>query len=107
MSSDPLSQFSEFVKDVETGNLDVKSSRSSVSPGSTCLSVTKVPPDCTAHISPSSLGDHPVTASSLYHGLVVRERVGRHWWVKNAGFKLVVGKINFRVKKIGGSSPEK
>ena len=31
-------------------------------------------------------------------------REGRkHWWVKNAGFKLVVGKINFRAKKIGGS----
>jgi hypothetical protein len=27
----------------------------------------------------------------------------KHWWVKNAGFKLVVGKINFRAKKIGGS----
>ncbi len=40
---------------------------------------------------------------SLYHGWVVRERAGRHWWVKNAGFKLVVGKINFRAKKIGGS----
>jgi hypothetical protein len=40
---------------------------------------------------------------SLYHGLVVRERAGRHWWVKNAGFKLVVGKINFRARKIGGS----
>ncbi len=32
------------------------------SPGSTCLSVAKVPPDCAAHISPS-LGGHPVTAS--------------------------------------------
>ena len=29
--------------------------------------------------------------------------VQRHWWVRNAGFKLVVGKINFRSKKIGGS----
>jgi hypothetical protein len=120
MSSDPLSnhqpprssrlnfakgpsQFSEFVKDAETGNLDRERTRSSDSPGSTCLSVTKVPPDCAAHISPSSLGDHPVTASSISHVLVVRERVGRHWWVKNAGFKLVVGKINFRSKKIGGS----
>jgi hypothetical protein len=43
------------------------------------------------------------TSFSLYHGLVVRERAGRHWWVKNTGFKLVVGKINFRSKKIGGS----
>ena len=56
------SQFSEFVKDAERGNLDVESSRSSASPGSTCLSVAKVPPDCAAHISPS-LGGHPVTAS--------------------------------------------
>jgi hypothetical protein len=29
--------------------------------------------------------------------------VQRHWWVRNTGFLLVVGKINFRVKKIGGS----
>jgi hypothetical protein len=52
----------EFVKDAENGNLDVESSRSSASPGSTCLSVVKVPPDCAEHISPS-LGGHPVTAS--------------------------------------------
>ncbi len=54
--------FSEFVKDVERGKLDVESSRSSTSTGSTCFSVAKVPPDCAAHISPS-LGGHPVTAS--------------------------------------------
>ena len=29
--------------------------------------------------------------------------VQKHWWVRNAGFKLVVGKINFWAKKIGGS----
>ena len=36
-------------------------------------------------------------------------REGRkHWWVKNAGFKLVVGKINFRDKnrfQIGAFRP--
>jgi hypothetical protein len=47
------SQFSEFVKDAERGNLDVEIIRSSASPGSTCLSVAKVPPDNAAHISPS------------------------------------------------------
>jgi hypothetical protein len=40
----------------------VESSRSGASPGSTSLSVTKVPPDCAAHIPPS-LGGHPVTVS--------------------------------------------
>ena len=39
----------------------------------------------------------------IYHGLVVRERDERHGWVKNAGFKLVVGKFIFRSKKIGAS----
>jgi hypothetical protein len=34
---------------------------------------------------------------------VVRERAERHWWLKNAGFKLVTGKFIFRSKKIGGS----
>jgi hypothetical protein len=34
---------------------------------------------------------------------VVRERAERHWWLKNAGFKLVAGKFIFRSKKIGGS----
>jgi hypothetical protein len=31
------------------------------------------------------------------------ERAERHWWLKNAGFKLVDGKFMFRSKKIGGS----
>jgi hypothetical protein len=34
---------------------------------------------------------------------VVRERAERHWWLKNAGFKLVAGKFIFRSQKIGGS----
>lgn len=34
---------------------------------------------------------------------MVRERAERHWWLKNAGFKLVAGKFIFRSKKIGGS----
>ena len=54
---------SEFVKDSDRDKLDVESIRRGVSPGITCLSVTKVPPNCDVHISPS-LGDHPVTPAS-------------------------------------------
>ena len=45
----------------------------------------------------------------LLHKLFALPRIGgsregrKHWWVQNAGLKLVVGKINFRAKKIGGS----
>jgi hypothetical protein len=44
---------SEFVKDAERGKLDVERNRSGANPGSTCLSVAKVPADCAAHIPPS------------------------------------------------------
>ncbi len=40
----------------------MESSQRRVSAGSTCLSVTKVPPDYAEYIPPI-LGDHPVTAS--------------------------------------------
>jgi hypothetical protein len=53
---------SEFVNCAERGKFAVENSRRSASPGSTCLWVVKVPPDCAAHISPS-LGGHPVTVS--------------------------------------------
>jgi len=36
-----------------------------------------------------------------FGGLREGRKTFEHWWVKNAGFKLVVGKINFRAKKIG------
>ncbi len=40
---------SEFVKDSDRDKLDVESIRRGVNPGSTCLSVTKVPPNCDVH----------------------------------------------------------
>ncbi len=46
----------------ERGTLGVESSQSRVSVGSTCLSVTKVPPDYVEHIPPI-LSGHPVTVS--------------------------------------------
>jgi hypothetical protein len=53
---------SESVNCVERGKFGVESSQSRVSAGSTCLSVTKVPPDYAAHIPPI-LGGHPLTVS--------------------------------------------
>jgi hypothetical protein len=45
-----------------------------------------------------------LTASFFALPRIGGSREGRkHWWVQNAGLKLVVGKINFRAKKIGGS----
>ena len=45
-----------------------------------------------------------LTASFFALPRIGGSREGRkHWWVQNAGLKLVVGKINFRSKKIGGS----
>ncbi len=45
-----------------------------------------------------------LTASFLALPRIGGSREGRkHWWVQNAGLKLVVCKINFRAKKIGGS----
>ncbi len=44
------------------GKLDVESSRSRASAGSTCLSVSKVPPEHGEYIPPT-LGGHAVTAS--------------------------------------------
>jgi hypothetical protein len=53
-------------------------------------------------------GSHKNVYMFRYHTEAGRSssvsREGRkHWWVQNAGLKLVVGKINFRAKKIGGS----
>jgi hypothetical protein len=53
---------SEFVNCTERGKLGAESDQSRVIVGSTCLSVTKVPPDYAAHIPPI-LGGHPVTSS--------------------------------------------
>jgi hypothetical protein len=50
-----------------------------------------------------SLYRHPFlyTLFSSRFTLIIKKQ--RHWWLKNAGFKLVAGKFIFRSPKIGGS----
>jgi hypothetical protein len=65
------------VETLERGKLGVESSQSRASAGSTCLSVTKVPPDYTTYIPPI-LGDqvgYVVTKTMVDE---VQRTAGRH-----------------------------